>query len=234
METNARGTLNLATQAAQAGVHRFIFLSSVKVNGEVTSVRPINSTDNPQPGDAYGESKWEGEKFALMVAARSAMEVAIIRSPLIYGPGVKANFLRLMQWVDNERLVPLGAVDNKRSLVSVWNLCDLILHLLTNPAASRRIWMVSDGEDLSTPQLIRRLATAMGRRVRMLPVPVSVLRCLGSCLGYGEEVTRLCGSLTVDIAQTRSDLGWSPPLSVDEALERTVRWYLSAAASHVD
>jgi len=161
------------------------------------------------------------------------MGVAIVRSPLVYGPGVKANFLRMLRWVDKEWPLPLGAVDNKRSLVSVWNLCDLMLRLLGDSVPAGRIWLVSDGEDLSTPQLIRRLAAAMDRRARLLPVPVSVLKTLGGWLGYRAQIDRLCGSLVVDIGQTRDELNWSPPESVEEGLRRTVRWYLSMGGSHV-
>jgi nucleoside-diphosphate-sugar epimerase len=234
MRTNALGTLNLARQAAAAGIRRFVFLSSVKVNGEATIERPFSPADQPRPADAYGESKWEGEKFALAIGEQSGMEVAIVRSPLMYGPGVKANFLRLLRWVDKERLLPLGSVQNKRSLVNIWNLCDLLLVMLVSPIAPGRIWMVSDGEDLSTPELVRRIACAMDRRARLVPVSVRVLRLLGRACGYRAEVARLCGSLVVDIAETRAALGWSPPIPVTDALQRTVRWYQSIAASHVN
>ncbi len=233
MQANARATGNLAMQSAQAGVRRFIFLSSVKVNGEGAATRAMCSSDQPQPADAYGRSKWEGEKQVMAAAVGGAMEAAIVRSPLVYGPGVKANFLRLLRWVDQERPLPLGAVNNRRSLVSVWNLCDLILRLLADPVPSERVWMVSDGEDLSTPQLIRRLAGVMRRRARLLSVPVPVLQIVGGWLGYGAEIHRLCGSLKVDIAQTRSELNWTPPVSVDEGLRRTVHWYLSMGESNV-
>ncbi len=233
MQANAAATGKLAVQSAQAGIRRFIFLSSIKVNGEGTSLHAIRSTDHPQPTEAYGRSKWQGEKNALAAAAGTAMGVAIVRSPLVYGPGVKANFLRMLRWVDKEWPLPLGAVDNKRSLVSVWNLCDLMLRLLGDSVPAGRIWLVSDGEDLSTPQLIRRLAAAMDRRARLLPVPVSVLKTLGGWLGCRAQIDRLCGSLVVDIEQTRDELNWSPPESVEEGLRRTVRWYLSMGGSHV-
>jgi UDP-glucose 4-epimerase len=230
-EVNAAGTLNLASQAASAGVRRFILLSSVKVNGESTRERPFSADDKPAPRDAYGESKWEAERHALTIGARTGMEVAIVRAPLVYGAGVKANFLRLMRWVDKERMLPLGGIANSRSLVSIWNLCDLVLLLITHPAAAQRVWMVSDGENLSTPELIRRIAHAMHRRARLLPVPAVLLRAAGGALGYRAETERLCGSLTVDISRTRHDLGWSPPISINEALSRTAQWYLSGAES---
>ena len=234
MQANAFATLNLAKQAAAARIRRFVFLSSVKVNGEATTTHPFNSSDEPRPRDAYGQSKWQGENFALAVGEQTGMEVAIVRSPLVYGPGVKANFFRLMQWVDKERLLPLGSVCNKRSLVNIWNLCDLLRVTVASPSAPGRIWMVSDGEDLSTPELVRKIASAMDRRARLLPVPVPVLQFLGSVLGYRAEMMRLCGSLVVDIVQTRSELGWSPPTPATEALQRTVRWYEARLGSRVN
>ncbi|HUE10584.1 MAG TPA: NAD-dependent epimerase/dehydratase family protein [Steroidobacteraceae bacterium] len=233
-EANALGTLNLATQAAAAGIRRFIFLSSIKVNGEETTNRAFSAADQPHPLDAYGRSKWEAERHALGVGERTPMEIAIVRSPLIYGPGVKANFLRLMRWVDRERLLPLGAIANRRSLVSIWNLCDLLLLLLTHPIVAQRIWMVADGESLSTPDLIRRIAKAMRRRERLLSVPVPLLRSIGNALGFRAEMSRLCGSLMVDITGTCADLNWSPPVSVDEGLSRTAQWYTSAVKSRVE
>lgn len=231
-ETNARGTAHLAQAAASAGVQRFVYLSSIKVNGEERPQGAYCATDTPNPRDPYGKSKWEGEQALL--AARDSMQVAIVRPPLVYGPGVRANFLRLMRWVDKEYPLPLAAVDNRRSLVSVWNLCDLIVHLLRCPLPGSQAWLVSDGEDLSTPALIRRIAAAMGRRTRLVPIPVGMLRLAGALLGKGAEVSRLQGSLAVDISATRRDLGWSPPLPIDEALGRTVQWYLSEARARAD
>jgi UDP-glucose 4-epimerase len=140
---------------------------------------------------------------------------------------VRANFLRLLRWVDRERWLPLGAIRNRRSLLSVWSLCDLLIRVLTHPAAAGCTWMVSDGEDVSTPELVRRIARAMGRNARLLAVPVPLLRQAGGLLGKGDQLHRLCDSLTVDITPTRDRLGWSPPLSMDEGLARTVSWYLS-------
>ncbi len=231
LEANARGTRNFAAQCADSGVRRLVFLSSVKVNGEATAERPFSALDTPQPQDAYGVSKCEGERFAMRIGEQSGMEVAIVRAPLMYGSGVRANFLRLMRWVDQERLLPLGAVANRRSLLNVWNLCDLLAVLLTHPEAAGRVWMASDGEDVSTPELIRRMARAMHRRARLVPLPISLLRAVGSAVGRRAEIMRLCGSLTVDSSSTRDRLGWSPPTSMDEGLERTVEWYRSAGAS---
>jgi nucleoside-diphosphate-sugar epimerase len=231
-QANALGTLNLARQSAAAGVRQFIHLSSIKVNGEATTSRAFTPEDEPLPRDAYGISKWEAENFATMAGRQSGMAVAIVRPPLVYGPGVKANFLKLMRWIDKGKILPLGAVDNRRSLVSVWNLCDLILRLLAAGAASTGVWMVSDDHDISTPQLVRYVAKAMDRRARLPAPPVALLQLLGSALGYRAETARLCGSLVVDISKTRAELGWSPPVSLEEGLRRTVRWYLSPGALH--
>jgi nucleoside-diphosphate-sugar epimerase len=225
-ETNEHGSRSLARAAAAAGVRRLVYLSSVKVNGEVTAGRPFTPEDVPEPTDAYGRSKWLAECSIREVERQSGMESVIIRAPLVYGPGVRANFLRLMRWAESSWPVPLGAVRNQRSLVSVWNLCDLLTHVLACPAAAGRTWMVSDGDDVSTAELVRRIAGAMVRNVRIIPVPLVALRACASLVGRGAEVQRLCSSLTVDISRTRRDLNWSPPVGVDEALRRTVEWYL--------
>ena len=230
-ETNALGTSRLAAAAAAAGVRRFVYLSSVKVNGEETTKRPFSAFDEPHPLDHYGESKWLGEKGLFEVAQRTGMEAVIVRSPLVYGPGVRANFLRLMRWVDRERPLPLGAICNARSLISIWNLTHLLLHVMEHSAGAGKVWMVSDGEDLSTPDLIRHIGRAMNRTVRLFPVPSGLLRLGGRLMGKGPEVARLCGSLAVDIERTRDDLNWAPPLSVEESIARTVTWYLSEGVS---
>ncbi len=226
VETNARGTEQLASSAARAGVGRFVYVSTIKVNGEQTLRRPFSSDDPPAPQDDYGRSKWLAEQLIARVCASAPMESVIVRPPLIYGPGVKANFLRLMRWVDAEKPIPLGAVRNSRSLVSVWNIVDLLTLAARHPGAAGRTWLVSDDEDLSTPELIRRLGAAMRRRVRLVPVPVVALQFAG-WLMRRPEIARLCGSLAVDVAPTRGLLGWSPPWTVDRSLARTVEWYLS-------
>jgi nucleoside-diphosphate-sugar epimerase len=227
MESNARGTERLAAACAQTGIRRFVYLSTVKVNGEGTLGRPFSRADAPKPADAYAVSKWVGETRLAEIAAASSMEIAVVRSPLVYGPNVRANFLRLLRWVHSRVPLPFGCIENSRSLVSVWNLCDLIARLIRDSIPKSTVFMVADGEDLSTPELIRRIGTAMRRRARLLPVPVAVLRALAAIGGRQSEFERLCGSLTVDISSTCSELGWTPPLSVDEGLARTVHWYLS-------
>jgi nucleoside-diphosphate-sugar epimerase len=226
-ETNERGTQRLADAASRAHIRRFVFLSSVKVNGEETRGAAYTAYDVPRPVDAYAISKWHAEQHIFRIAARSSMEAVIVRSPLVYGPGVGANFLRLMRWVERGWPLPLGAVNNKRSLVNIWNLCDLLCRLIRHPSAPGRTWMVSDGEDLSTTDLLRRIGDAMDRPVRLIPVPVSVLRFCAGVVGRRAEITRLTGSLVVNAAQTRSDLSWSPPVTVNEALARTVASYFA-------
>ena len=232
LETNEQGTRVLAEAAARAGVRRFVYLSSVKVNGEATTTRPYGPDDAPQPQDAYGRSKWLGEQHLREIAARAPLEAVIVRSPLVYGPGVRANFLRLLRLVDRQWPLPFGAVDNRRSLVSVDNLCGLLAHVVTSPAAAGRTWMAADGDDLSTPELVRRMARIMERRARLIPVPVGILMLGAGLCGYRAEFERLCSSLVVDVRPTVEVLGWTAPVSVDAALKRTVDWYF--AQKHAD
>jgi nucleoside-diphosphate-sugar epimerase len=227
-DTNTRATEHLAQASARAGIRRFVFLSSVKVNGEETTDQPYSAHDEPQPQGAYGTSKWLAEKRIAEIARATGMEAVIVRSPLVYGPGVRANFLRLLRWVDKEWPLPLGAVKNRRSLVSIWNLCDLLMLLLEHPLAPGRTWMVSDGNDISTPGLIHRLGSAMNRRVRLLPVPMGLLHLFGKLAGREAEVARLCGSLLVNIDHTRRELKWVPPVELNEGLARTVAAYLAS------
>lgn len=224
---NVDGTLHFARQAAEAGVRRFVFLSSIKVNGEETEAgRPYAASDAPSPQDAYAISKAEAEVGLRALAAETGMEVVIIRPPLVYGPGVKANFLSLMRALRCQVPLPLGAVlNNRRSLVALDNLVDLTLTCVDHPAVANRTLLVSDGEDLSTADLLRRLAEAMGVPSRLLPVPVSLLYGAATLLGKGGMMHRLCGNLQVDIAETRSVLGWRPPVSVDEGLRRAVEGF---------
>lgn len=226
-DTNAHATHRLAEVAAATGVRRLIFLSSVKVNGEETAQSAFTALDEPAPKDEYARSKLLGERYVQAIAKKSGLEVVIVRSPLVYGPGVRANFLRLMRWIESGWPIPFGAIQNARSLISVWNLSDVLVRVLEHPAAVGRVWMVSDGLDLSTPGLVSRLAHAMRRTVRLVPVPVSLLRFAAHVTGRTAEIARLCGSLQIDTSSTRRELGWSPQVSVDEALERTAGWYLS-------
>jgi nucleoside-diphosphate-sugar epimerase len=225
------GTLNLARQAAERGVQRFIFLSSVKVNGEQTlSGKQFAAQDKAVPVDAYAISKWEAEQGLLKIAQESRMEVVIIRPPLVYGPGVKANFLAMMRWLHKGLPLPLGAIQNKRSFVALDNLVDLVVTCLDHPAAANQVFLAGDGEDLSTPELLRRLGLALGSPARLLPVPVPLLKSGAALLGKSDMAQRLCGSLQVDISKARTLLGWSPPISVDEGLRRTAQFFLNEKA----
>lgn len=214
---NVLGTLRLAEQAVAAGVRRFVFLSSVKVHGESGH---FDEGSAMAPADSYGASKRDGEDALRDLARRTGLEVVTIRAPLVYGRGVKANFQSLLKAVRQGRVLPLASIRNRRSLVGVDNLADLIVVCMEHPAAASETFLVSDGEDLSTPDLVRRLATAAGRPARLIPMPVWVLRAVASLLGRSRAVDRLTGSLTVDISKARRLLGWVPPQTVDEELRR--------------
>lgn len=216
---NVQGTLNLARQAAASGVRRFVFISSVKVNGESTQPgAPFKPDDAPVPLDAYGVSKMEAEQGLHELAVQSGMEVVVIRPPLVYGPGVKANFAAMMRWLQRGVPLPLGAIHNQRSLVALGNLIDLIMLCLTHPAAANQTFLASDGEDVSTSELLLRMGQALGCPARLLSVPQSWLKLAAAMVGKPDVVQRLCGSLQVDISKSRQLLGWAPPLSLDEGL----------------
>jgi len=225
--TNVTGTVTLARQAAQVGVKRFIFISSIKVNGEGTLLGcPYTADDVPAPVDFYGISKMEAELALKELAVKTGMEVVIIRPVLVYGPGVKANFLSMMHWLDKGIPLPLGALrHNRRSLVALDNLIDLIVTCIDHPAAANQTFLVNDGEDLSTTELLQRMAKALDRPARLLRFPPGLLLAAATLLGKKDIAQRLCGSLQVDIEKTRSLLGWNPPVSVDEALKRTAKHF---------
>lgn len=221
---NVQGTLNLAQQAAVAGVRRFVFISSIKVNGDATAPgRPFSADDEAAPLDPYGVSKMEAEHGLREISAQTGMEVVIIRPPLVYGLGVKANFQLMMRWLARGVPLPFGAINNRRSLVALDNLIDLVVTCIDHPAAANQTFLVSDGADLSTTQLLQRMGQAMGRPARLLPVPPVLLKAGAALLGKPELAQRLCGSLQVDISKTRQLLGWNPPISVDEGLRRAAK-----------
>ncbi|XXF10709.1 SDR family oxidoreductase [Pseudomonas sp. D2-3] len=221
---NVKGTVNLALQAADAGVKRFIFISSIKVNGESTnSGRSFSVNDAPAPEDPYGISKMEAENALISLARKTGMEVVIIRAPLIYGPGVRGNFASMCELVAKGYPLPFGAIRNQRSLVAIDNLVDLIVCCIDHPSAANEIFIAGDGEDLSTSELLRRVANAMGRSSRLIPVPGMLLKLGGRLLGKRAVAQRLLGSLQVDISKTRVVLGWEPPLTVNEGLQRCFR-----------
>jgi nucleoside-diphosphate-sugar epimerase len=229
---NVDGTLRLARQAAEAGVRRFLFLSSIKVHGEHSLPgKPFAVDQLPKPADPYGISKREAEEGLSALSQETGMEVVIIRPPLVYGPGVKANFLSMMRWLWRGVPLPLGGVTaNRRSLVALDNLVDLIVTCIGHPAAANKTFLVSDGEDLSTTELLRRMGKALGKPARLIPVPDGLLKMAASIVGKRELSQRLCGSLQVDISKTRELLGWKPPVSVDEGLQRTAEHWLKSEA----
>ena len=222
-EVNVDGTLNLARQAAQAGVRRFVFVSSIKVNGEVTlHGHALSADDEPAPLDPYGLSKLEAEQGLWKIEAQTGMEVVIVRSPLVYGAGVKANFASMMRWVSRGVPLPLGRINNARSMVALDNLVDLLVTCLKHPAAAGQTFLVSDGDDVSTTELLRRTARAMGKKALLLPVPASWFEMVAALLGKRAMAQRLCGSLQVNMDKTRSMLGWVPPLTLDQGLKKAV------------
>jgi nucleoside-diphosphate-sugar epimerase len=228
--TNVLGTERLARAAAQIGVRRFVYLSSIKVNGESSGDHQFRTDDLPQPHDDYARSKLEAERRLSAIEASSGMCVSIVRPPLVYGPGVRGNFHRLLSLVRGGMPIPLASVVNVRSMISVWNLCDLVLALLRHERSMSGVFLATDGEAISTADLIRRLAQFMHRPARLFPMPVGALRLLAALTGRSAELNRLCDSLAVDISETRVRLGWSPPMTLDAGLGRTAQWYVEENA----
>jgi nucleoside-diphosphate-sugar epimerase len=223
-KVNVEGTLNLAQQAAKAGVRRFVYMSSVKVNGEHTEIdKPFSETDAANPQDAYGVSKCEAEQGLKRIAEETGMEVVIIRPPLVYGAGVKANFASMLRTVKRGILLPLGAIHNKRSFVYVDNLVSLILRCIDHPAAANQTFLVSDGHDISTTELLRGCADALDVKARFLPIPQKLVEVCAAILGKQDVAQRLCGNLQVDISKARTLLGWIPPISVADGLKATAQ-----------
>lgn len=218
-KVNVHGTLNLARQAAQAGVGRFVFMSSIKVNGEQTLPgKPFTPDDSPAPQDPYARSKFEAEQGLYKLAQETGMEVVIIRPPLVYGPGVKGNFARMIRLVEQGIPVPFGAIHNQRTLVGLDNLVDLIVTCIDHPAAANHIFLAGDGEDVSTPELMRGIARVMDKPARLIPMPVWLLRFGATVLGKKTLAERLLGSLQVDISKARELLEWQPQVSVEDGI----------------
>ena len=227
--TNVDGTLRLARQAIAAGVRRFVFVSSIKVNGEETAAgRPFDASDEPAPADAYGHSKLEAELGLRALLGDAGVAWVIVRPPLVYGPGVKANFLTLMRLLQRGLPLPFGGVLNQRSLVALDNLVSLLHECCVNPRAANEVFLAADGEDLSTPELMRRIGAALGRPARLFDVPTGVLLAAASLTGKRDVARRLLGNLQVSAAKARTVLGWSPVVTVDEGLEKAVRTFLVA------
>lgn len=216
---NVGGTLHLARQAAAAGVRRFVFISSIGVNGNI-SRNPFTANDDAHPAEPYAQSKWEAEQGLWGIQQETGMEIVIIRPPLVYGPNAPGNFGSLVRWLKRGIPLPLGAVRNQRSLVGIDNLVDLILRCVEHSAAANQVFLAGDGEDLSTTDLLRRTAAAIGAPNRLVPVPMWLLNLVARLLRKGAVAQRLLGSLQVDISKTRDVLGWQPPLSVDEGLKK--------------
>lgn len=233
-KVNVDATLTLARQAADVGVKRFVFISSIKAMGESTEIgQPFCAEGKLQASDPYGLSKKAAEEGLVRLCADTAMELVIIRPVLVYGPGVGANFFRMMQWLAKGAPLPFGAIYNKRSFVALDNLVDLIVTCIDHPAAANQTFLVSDGEDLSTPKLLGKMAMALGKPARLLPVPSWLLEQGASLLGKQALAQRLWGSLQVDISKTREILGWVPPLSVDQALSKTAEDFLQQRSGDV-
>lgn len=218
---NVEGTLNLARQAAVAAVKRFVFISSIKVNGEATvNGKAFAADDKSAPEDAYGLSKLEAEQGLIQLGAETGMEIVIIRPPLVYGPGAKGNFTSMLKLVEKGLPLPLGAIRNKRSLVGIDNLVDLIIRCIDHPAAANQVFLAGDGEDLSTTELLRGVGKAMGKPARLIPVPAGLLQFGATLLGKKAMARRLLSSLQVDISKTCELLDWKPPYTVEEGLRR--------------
>jgi len=226
-QSNTDGTLRLAEEAVKSGVRRFIYVSSIGVNGRLTYDTPFKESDIPNPHNDYAASKLAAENGLKDIASASGLELVIVRPPLVYGPGVKANFLRLLRIIDKGYPLPLASVKNQRSLVAAENLVDFLNCCMRHPNAAGETFLVTDGEDLSTQDLVRKLAKHMGRSAIMIPCPPSVLHFGGYLFGREAAVDGLVGSLQVDISKSKNLLGWEPPISVEEGIQRTVDWYLS-------
>tara|TARA_B000000475_G_C16001413_1_gene449077 strand:- start:31 stop:975 length:945 start_codon:yes stop_codon:yes gene_type:complete len=221
---NVEGTLNLAKQASACGVKRFIFLSSIKVNGERTEKSSIfRCNDTPKPEDFYSISKWEAEKGLWEISKKTGLEVVIIRAPLVYGSGVKGNLRRLIKIIKSRIPLPFSLIKNQRSLISIDNLVNLIIHCIDAHKASGNTFLVSDGKDLSTPDLVRHIASSLGLSDRLFPLPLSLLKFFGFLLGKKLEIDRLIGSLRIDNSYTKETLNWTPSVSVEEGIRRMVQ-----------
>ncbi len=225
-EVNLYGTGQLARMAVNEGVKRLIFMSSVGVNGEQNEGTPFSESDQPNPSRPYSVSKWEAEKVLKRIAYETGLEIVIIRPPLVHGPGVKGNMLQLLNLVKWSVPLPLAKVNNKRSFIGVTNLVDVLIKCIDNTNVSGETMLVSDGEDISTPDLIRRLANMMNKPNALIPFPESLLRIIYSNIGKNNPLKQICSSLTIDTSKMCSLLKWKPPLTLNQGLEAMVSWYL--------
>ncbi len=222
LQVNLHGTSNLARQAASSGVKRLVYVSSIKVNGEQTNTtQPFTELDEPSPQDFYSISKWQAEQALWRIAQETGLEIVVVRPPLVYGPGVKGNFAQMLAVIAKRFPLPLASIYNRRSLIYVENLADALIACATHPVAAGQTYLVCDGEDISTPDLLRQLGDAMGCPARILPFPPSWLRILGKLSGKSDQVERLLGSLRVDSGKIRRDLNWVPPYTLQQGLQAT-------------
>lgn len=226
---NVVGTVNLARQAAAAGVRRLVYVSSIKVNGESTKEgQSFRESDPPHPQDPYAVSKWEAEQALHGFAAETGLEIVIVRPPLVYGPGVKGNFEQMLKMLARGMPLPLASVHNQRSLIHIGNLVDALLLCATHADAAGKTYLLSDGEDISTPALLRQLGAAMGHPARLLPCPSALLRAVGRVSGRAARIERLLGSLQVDSGRIRRELHWTPPYTLQQGLYETAQEYRAA------
>jgi nucleoside-diphosphate-sugar epimerase len=224
---NVEGTRNLAYQAAAKGVKRFIFISSIKVNGERTEgFSSFKNTDIPKPEGIYAISKWEAEQSLHSISKQTGLEIVNIRTPIVYGQQVKGNFYRLINFIDRGFPLPFGKVNNLRSYVALDNLVDLIICCINHPKATGQTFLVSDGEDLSTSGLIKKISFALQKKPFLLNVPISLMKFAGKMSGKSKEINRLLSSLRLDFSYTQKVLDWKPNISIDNALLKTTNWYL--------
>lgn len=229
LAVNLHGTANLARQAARAGVKRLVYVSSIKVNGErTTEAGAFTEADRADPQDPYAVSKWEAEQALHRIAGETGLEVVVVRPPLVYGAGVQGNFISMLNVLAKGLPLPLASVHNRRSLIYVGNLVDALIACALHPGAAGQTYVVSDGEDVSTPELLRRLGAAMGRRARLFPCPARVLKVAGKLTGRSGQVERLLGALRVDSGKIRRDLNWAPPYTLQQGLQATAQWYRDA------
>lgn len=229
-KVNVAGTMKLACDAVKAGVKRFVYVSSIKVNGEESDT-PYTPNSPPNPSDPYGVSKWEAEQGLRKIEAETGLEMVVVRPTLVYGPGVKANFLNMMKVVQRGIPLPFARITNKRSLIYIGNLVDALFECAVHPAASGQTYLVSDGDDVSTPELIRRTAAALGGSARLFPVPTPLIRLAGVVTGKHAAVNRLLGSLQVECVKIRRELAWSPPYTMEQGLRETAKWFLQIQGS---
>ncbi len=220
-KVNVAGTLKLAESAAKAGIKRFLFVSSIGVNGTCTTL-PYTELDSPNPQDAYGISKFEAEQALHKLSAKTGMKMVIVRPPLVYGAGAKGNFAQMLKVLAKGIPLPFLSVQNKRSFIYLENLVDALILCATHPEAAGKTYLVSDGQDVSTPDLLRKLSNLMGMPAKILPCSPTFMRLAGRLFGKSEQVEKLVGSLQVDSSKIRRELGWKPPFTLDEGLQATV------------